>query len=151
MKVADILRPDCVVMDLDASTKRAVLHDLSGRAASSLGFDNAVALKALLTREELGSTGMGDGLSIPHARLDEVRKPFGVFARLHRAIEFDAVDGRPVDLVFVLLLPAIGRGDQLNALACVARRLRETGTASALRHAETSQEMFQALTHDEVA
>jgi PTS system nitrogen regulatory IIA component len=151
MKVADILRPDCIVAELNASSKRTALHDLSGLAASSLGFDTTAVLKALLAREELGSTGMGDGLAIPHARMSKVRKPFGVFARLHRAIEFDAVDGRPVDLVFLLLLPATGQGEQLNALACVARRLREPGTADSLRQAETARELFQALTHGEVA
>ena len=106
MKIAEILNPDSVLIDLRAVDKRAVLADLAGRAATPLGIDAAKATDALLERENLGSTGMGDGLAIPHARLEKVRRPFGVFARLDRRIDFDAVDGRPVDLVFLLLLPA---------------------------------------------
>jgi PTS system nitrogen regulatory IIA component len=146
MKIADLLTLDCVVLDLKVSDKRALLANMSGRAASSLGLEPIATLNALLAREELGSTGMGEGLAVPHARLDQVRKPFGVFARLHRGIDFASVDELPVDLVFLLLLPAAEQGQQLNALACVARRLREPATASALRDARTAQELFQALT-----
>jgi PTS system nitrogen regulatory IIA component len=151
MKVADILTPDGVIVDLKASDKRAVLGDLARRAASALGLDRAGTLTVLMAREDLGSTGMGDGLAIPHARLDDVRTPFGLFARLHKAVEFDAVDGRPVDLVFLLLLPTSGQGAQLNALACVARRLRDPETARALRRAGSAQELFHVLTSDAAA
>jgi nitrogen PTS system EIIA component len=97
-------------------------------------------------RDELGSTGIGGGVSIPHARLREVNKPFGVFVRLKNPIDFDAIDGRPVDLVFLLMLPATSQLEQLNALAAVARRLRDRQVLGDLRGATTSAELYRTVT-----
>jgi len=148
MKIAEILNPDSVLLGLRAVDKRSVLADLAGRAATQLGIDAAKATDALLERENLGSTGMGDGLAIPHARLGKVRRPFGVFARLDRRIDFDAVDGRPVDLVFLLLLPASKENAHLGALACVARKLRRPETADALRRGESAKALFRTLVEE---
>ncbi|CAO4149371.1 Nitrogen regulatory protein [Methylorubrum aminovorans] len=135
MTVDDILAPADVVHGLRASGKTTLLEDLARRAAKSLDLDADTILAALIRREGLGSTGVGDGLALPHARLEAVRKPFGLLARLREPLDFDAVDERPVDLVFLLLLPTAEGGNHLNALACVARKLRDPDTAAALRGA----------------
>jgi nitrogen PTS system EIIA component len=88
---------------------------------------------------------MGEGVALPHARLPEVKKPFGVLARLRKEIDFAAIDGAPVDLVFLLLLPAAADGDQLNALAAVARKLRNPDVAAALRNAGDVAQMYGAI------
>jgi nitrogen PTS system EIIA component len=121
------------------------LHDLSTRTATALGIDVAAVSGAPINREELGSTGMGAGVALPHARLVEVKQPFGVPARLRKKIDFAAIDGEPVDLAFLLLLPATTGGDQLNALAAVARKLRNGKVAAELRHARDAQEMHRAF------
>ena len=102
-------------------------------------------LSALQQREALGSTGMGGGIAIPHARLPEVRRPFGLFARLRAPVAFDAVDERPVDLVFLLLLPTDPRGEQLNALACIARCLRDAAVAAGVHGARDAAEIYAVV------
>jgi PTS system nitrogen regulatory IIA component len=104
--------------------KRGVLRDLARRAGRTRNVDEDVIFNALLKREELGSTGVGNGVAIPHVRLEQVKKPFGIMARLRHPIDFNAVDGRAVDLVCLVLLSKENDGAQLNALAGVARRLR---------------------------
>jgi PTS system nitrogen regulatory IIA component len=150
MKIEDFLAPGSVV-ELKASDKRDVITALSRQAASALALDATAVMNALLSREELGSTGMGQGFALPHARLAEVKKPFGIFARLRRPVDFDAVDGLPVDLVFLLLLPINAQGDQLNALACVARRLRDQGTTERLRRTRDAAGAFHLLVGDGTA
>lgn len=135
MTIDDILAPANVIPGLRVSGKAALLEDLAKRAAQSLDLDAGTILNALIRREGLGSTGVGDGVALPHARLEGVRKPFGLLARLRDPLDFDAVDERPVDLVFLLLLPTGESGEHLNALACVARKLRDPETAAALRGA----------------
>lgn len=142
MTVDDILAPADVVHGLRASDKTALLEDLARRAGRSLDLDADTILAALVRREGLGSTGVGDGLALPHARLETVRKPFGLLARLREPLDFDAVDERPVDLVFLLLLPTAEGGNNLNALACVARKLRDPDTAAALRGARDAAGVY---------
>lgn len=142
--VEGILSPDDVVHALRTEGKRACLNDLSRRAARALELDASAILTALLKREDLGSTGVGDGIALPHARLDGFRRPFGLLTSLHRPVDFDAVDDRPVDLVFLLLLPMDAHGAQLNALACVARRLRDPNVAAAMRGARDAAALYAA-------
>ena len=97
-------------------------------------------------RDELGSTGIGGGVSIPHARLREVKKPFGLLARLKSRSSSTAIDGQPVDIVFLLLLPASSQLDQLNALAAVARKLRDRDVLEKLRNATSSTQFYRAVT-----
>ena len=100
----------------------------------------------LLKREGLGSTGMGNGVAIPHARFQKIEKPFGIIAKLKQPIDFDAIDGQPVDIVFILLLPTASEGEQLGALACVARKLRAADDLVLLRRAKNAPELYAALT-----
>lgn len=146
MTIADLLRPEGVVLDLRAPEKRRLLDDLARRASALAGLEPAAIAEALNRREQLGSTGMGSGIAIPHARLPALAQPVGVFVRLRPALDFDAIDGQRVDLVFLLLLPAEIQGDALNALACVARRLRDEQVASALRKAPKPETAFSILT-----
>ena len=101
--------------------------------------------RAIIGRERLGSTGMGGGVAIPHARIPDLKEPFGVLVRLTNPIDFDAVDSQPVDIVFMLLTPPAPEGDQLNALACVARKLTNPGVVSHLRQAADDLAMYEAV------
>ncbi|MER2252265.1 PTS sugar transporter subunit IIA [Methylorubrum podarium] len=138
MTLDDLLAPDSVIPDLRASGKAALLDDLARRAARALDLDAGEILAALVRREGLGSTGIGAGVALPHARLDAVRRPYGLLARLREPLDFEAVDERPVDLVFLLLLPTESGGEPLNALARVARQLRDPENAAALRAARNA-------------
>src|SRR5665811_1212659 len=124
MDIKEILAPSDVLVGIRTSDKTRLLEDLCRRAASILKIDADKITADILKREELGSTGLGGGVAIPHARIADVKKPFGLLARLKSAIEFDAIDRQPVDLIFLLLLPTASAGEQLNALALVARTLR---------------------------
>jgi nitrogen PTS system EIIA component len=148
MHIKDFLSPSNVVTDLRASNKTSVLQELALRAAAILKMPADTISAELLKREQLGSTGMGDGIAIPHARVAGVMAPFGLLARLKEPIDFDAVDGQPVDLVFLLLGPASPQGQQLNVLACVARKLRDPATVAELRSAKDSQALYRRMTED---
>lgn len=136
MTIADFLSPADVLVGLRPQGKRALLEHLSRRAAETLALSADDLLTALLHREELGSTGVGEGVAIPHARFEALTHAHGILARLREPIPFGAVDDRPVDLVFLLVLPAGTPAGHLNALATVARRLRDRDIAAAMRHAK---------------
>ena len=133
------------VIDLSVHSKRALLHDLAHRAALVLKVDDAVVFGALLKREELGSTGVGNGVALPHVRLEQVKKPFGILARLKQPIDFDAIDGQPVDLVCLLLLSKENEQAQLNVLAAVARRLRTPEVLEQLRDAPNRVVLYNVM------
>ena len=145
MKISDLLSPTDVLFDGRASTKRLLLEELAAKAAGSCGLAADQVASVLLKREQLGSTGIGRGVAIPHARLPGLPRPCGLLARLRPAIEFDAIDGQPVDIVFVLLLPATAENEALGALASVARSLRSPETLARLRAAKNASELFAAM------
>jgi nitrogen PTS system EIIA component len=148
MDIRQFLAPADVAADVRATDKVRLLQDLSWRAAESLGLDGEVVARAILQREELGSTGTGGGVAVPHARIAQVKKPFGLLACLRRPIPFDAIDEQPVDVVFLLLLPTDGQGAQLDALASVARKLRDPAVVKALRRGDGDAEAYRALVGD---
>jgi PTS system nitrogen regulatory IIA component len=145
MNVSDFLSPAEVNIGIVATTKQELLDELASRAGAVLGVPAERILTELLKRENLGSTGMGGGVAIPHARLPQVSKPFGMLVRLRRPIDFDAVDEEPVDLVFLLLLPETPVGEQLGALACIARKLRDPAITTTLRGARDPAAIYRAL------
>jgi nitrogen PTS system EIIA component len=145
MKISDLLSPADVLFDARASNKRALLQELAAKSADSAGLAVDQVTSQLLKREELGSTGIGRGVAIPHARLPGLPRPFGLLARLRQAIEFEAIDGEKVDLVFVLLLPAAAETEALGALALVARTLRSPESLARLRAAKNASELFAAM------
>jgi PTS system nitrogen regulatory IIA component len=151
MKISDFLSPAHVMLDVKAGDKSRLLRELSAQAATEVGLDADDVAAQIAKREELGSTGVGNGVALPHARFTGLKVPFGMLVRLRRAIDFDAIDDRPVDIIFLLLLPESTGGDQLNALACVARALRNTVTLKRIREADDSGAAFQALNASIVA
>ena len=144
MKISQFLSPSDVAIEVQARDKSDLLKMLSSRAALTLKLPVGVVVSEIKRRDELGSTGIGGGVAIPHARFREVKKPFGLLVRLKRPIEFDAIDVQPVDIIFLLLLPASSQLDQLIALAAVARRLRDPDVLRKLREATNPTDCYQA-------
>ena len=146
MDIKRFLSESDALVDVRASDKDRLLRELCARAGKALNLDVESISKDILKREELGSTGVGGGVAIPHARIPNLNRAYGILARLRRPIEFNAIDGKPVDVVFLLLLPPTPEGEQLNALASVARRLRDQKIVSDLRRADDSSSMYHAMT-----
>jgi PTS system nitrogen regulatory IIA component len=145
MKASDFIRPENVFLDLSAPSKAKALQILAKKAGDALGVAGSVIFEALQRRENLGSTGVGEGVAIPHTPVPGLDRSFGCLARLRKPVAFDAIDGLPVDIVVVLLAPADGRKDHLNVLACVARRLRTPEALQAIRSARTNEDLYAAL------
>ena len=146
MEIADLLSPDAVLSHLKATSKKQVLQELAHKAALLTGLPERRIFETLTEREKLGSTGMGQGIAIPHGRLAGLPKIAGLFARLETPIAYDAVDGQPVDLVFLLLAPEGAGADHLKALARVSRLLRNQATCEKLRSATKPEVLFALLT-----
>src|SRR5260370_39113254 len=117
MKISDILSPHDVLIDVRAANKRQLLKELAAKAAISVGLGVEQVRPYLLKREELGSTGIGGGIAIPHARLPDLQRPYGLLATLKQPMEFSAIDRQAVDIVFVLVLPGAAGNGQLVTLA----------------------------------
>jgi nitrogen PTS system EIIA component len=148
MKVSDFLSAADVTIDAAFADKQKLLEELARRAAPRVDLDPLLIVAELDKREELGSTGMGGGIAVPHARFQQLRQPFVTLVRLKKPIEFDAVDGKPVDTIALLLLPNARQGEQLGALACIARKLRDPLVMKALRKARDGAEIYRCLTAD---
>jgi PTS system nitrogen regulatory IIA component len=145
MRIAEFLSPSDTVIDVRAQDKLRLLNELCNRAATALKLDADNVCAEILKREELGSTAVGGGVAIPHARVQHLASPFGMLARLRKPIDFDAIDGQPVDLVFLLLLPTAAPAEQLSALATVARRLRDPLAVRELRRAADNASVYAAF------
>lgn len=137
MDLASLVDPSRVVFGARANDKEQLLLDLASRAAAALNLDPKAILNALRAREELGSTGLGEGFALPHARIEGLDHFFGMFARFKRPVHFNSIDAKPVDLVFLLLIPATAQGEHLAALAAVSRHLRDKEFAARLRGASS--------------
>ena len=146
MEIADLLTgPEAVLASVKASGKKALLAELASRAATLFKVDERRLFDRLLERERLGSTGIGGGIAIPHARLAALAKPLGLFARLAQPIDFEAIDERPVDIVFLLAAPEGAGADHLKALARVSRLLRDRNLVEKLRATETAAALSALL------
>jgi PTS system nitrogen regulatory IIA component len=145
MEITDFLSPADIVIDVRASDKARLLRQLSAQAASGLNLDPDEVFNLIIKREELGSTGVGNGVALPHARFPGLKAAFGLLARLRHGIDFEAIDDQPVDIVFLLLLPETGDGAQLNALASVARALRDPDALRRLRRASDAEAVYRAI------
>jgi len=137
--------PDAVLAQVKASGKKAMLAELAGRAATLFKLDERRLFDRLLERERLGSTGIGGGIAIPHARLGGLAKPCGLFARLIHPVDFDSIDERPVDVVFLLVAPEGAGADHLKALARVSRLLRDRALVEKLRATESADALYALL------
>ncbi len=145
MKLADLIGPEHVIAGLRVADKSQLLRELAGQAAAAVSLDPQMILNAIQSREELGSTGLGKGFALPHARLEGLAAFFALFVRLARPIEFDAIDGRPVDLVVLLLMPASASNQHLAALAAISRPLRDQAFVQRLREAEGAETLQRLL------
>ncbi|TAJ33116.1 MAG: transcriptional regulator [Reyranella sp.] len=146
MEIADLLTgPDAVLAHAKATGKKALLAELAGKAASLFKIDERKLFDRLLERERLGSTGIGGGIAIPHGRLTTIAKPHGLFARLAHPVDFDAIDERPVDIVFLLVTPEGAGADHLKALARVSRLLRDRSLVEKLRATEKADALYALL------
>jgi nitrogen PTS system EIIA component len=145
MPLIDLVAPNAILPALKVNNKKQALQEIAARAALLTGQNERAIFEVLLQREKLGTTAVGYGVAIPHGKLPKLTKMFGMFARLDRPIDFEALDGQPVDLVFLLLAPEGAGADHLKALARVARLLRDQDTANKLRAARDAQALYAVL------
>jgi PTS system nitrogen regulatory IIA component len=148
MSLHDLIDSEAIIASLKAPTKKQALQELSERASAVAGLPAREIFDALLQRERLGSTGVGGGIAIPHGKLPRVARMIGVFARLERPIDYEALDGEPVDLIFLLLAPESAGADHLKALSRVARALRDPSLTARLRATKDASGLFLLLTQD---
>ncbi len=144
MKIVDILSKESVVCDISSDSKKKLLEDLALLASKETGADSRVILDALIERERLGTTGVGAGVALPHTRLLGLDKIYCAFVRTN-PVDFEAVDGKLVDLVFLLLVPEEAGADHLKALARLSRLLRDDNITESLRKAKTTDEIYQII------
>ncbi|HEY3721660.1 MAG TPA: PTS IIA-like nitrogen regulatory protein PtsN [Roseiarcus sp.] len=151
MSLNDLLTPDAVIASLRVNGKKQALQELSDRAAEVSGLPAREIFDSILQRERLGPTGVGDGIAIPHGKLAKCRRIFGVFARLERPIDFEALDGLPVDLIFLLIAPESAGADHLKALATIARKLRNPNLAAQLRATRDASAIYSMMTQTQTS
>lgn len=149
MRINDILQPDAVRSVSSISSKKRLFQELGELAASCYGLSQDVVFDALQDRESLGPTGVGQGVALPHARLDAVENVSAVFLRLDKPVDFESADRQPVDLFFCLLAPTSAGVEHLKALALVSRTLRQQQLCAKLRANEDANTLFTILTDDE--
>ena len=145
MQIVDLLSPEGVVAALKVQGKKQLLQELSARAAALVRIPERRIYETLTERERLGTTGVGQGIAIPHGRLANLEKIVGLFVRLDAPIEYDAVDKQPVDLIFMLLAPEGAGADHLKALARVSRLLRNQAACVKLRAAKSAEALYAIL------
>jgi PTS system nitrogen regulatory IIA component len=146
MDLSDLITPQGVIPSLKASNKKQALHELAAEAARLTGIDECEIFNTLLQRERLGSTGVGNGIAIPHGKINTLENIVGVFARLEDPIDFEAIDEEPVDLVFLLLAPEDAGADHLKALARISRLMREPTAVEKLRGSRDREALYAVLT-----
>lgn len=146
MKISEVITPEHVVIGVSAASKCKLLQQLSEKAAHQLNVNAHDILTALQGREALGSTGIGAGIAIPHAPVAGIERPFGLFVRLAKPIEFEALDDEPVDIVCLVLMPPGGQAAYLKLLSNVARQLRSAGVMKIVRSANDRDRIYSAIT-----
>jgi PTS system nitrogen regulatory IIA component len=145
MPTTDLVSPNAIIPAMKVNGKKQALQEIAAKAAELTGQNEKAILEILLQREKLGSTGVGNGVAIPHGKLQKLGNVFGLFARLERPIDFEALDAQPVDLIFLLLAPEGAGADHLKALARVARLLRDPEVARKLRASNGAEAIYAVL------
>jgi len=145
MHLSEFIDFDAISTRLSGGNKRSLLQQLSHMAAQRLGVDQATILASVTEREQLGSTGLGQGVAIPHGKLEGLTRIYGLFARLAEPVDYKAIDGRPVDLVFLLLSPPDAGAEHLKALASVSRVARHGPTLDKMRGARSRDALAAVL------
>ena len=146
MEINDLISLEAIVANLRATSKKQALQDLARRAADVTGEPERAIFEVLIERERLGTTGVGNGIAIPHGKLPGLDRLYGFFARLETPIDFDAIDEQPVDLICLLLAPESAGADHLKALARVSRLLRDRSICEKLRGSDTAEAIYALLT-----
>ena len=146
MEIDDLITPEGVVGSLRVTSKKQALQELSKRAAEITGQQERAIFEVLIERERLGTTGVGNGIAIPHGKLAGMDRLQGLFARLQTPVEFDAIDDQPVDLIFLLMAPETAGADHLKALARVSRLLRDRVVCDKIRGSENPEAIYALLT-----
>lgn len=146
MDLEDLLAPEGVIAQLKVTSKKQALHELAAKAAVVSGQSERAIFETLLERERLGSTGVGQGIAIPHGKLSTLTRLHGLFARLDTPVDFDSIDDQPVDIIFLLLAPETAGADHLKALARVSRLLRNQSTVEKLRATDEAAAIYALLT-----
>jgi PTS system nitrogen regulatory IIA component len=151
MEIADLITLEGVVPNLKVASKKQALQELGKRAAEITGLPERAIFEVLVERERLGTTGVGNGIAIPHGKLPQLTRLHGLFARLENPINFEAIDEQPVDLIFLLLAPEQAGADHLKALARVSRLLRDRGICEKLRGSDTAEALYALLTDSQTS
>ena len=151
MDIGELLAEDGIVLRSGASSKRQALHVVAETAANAMGLDSGRVMEALLEREALGSTGLGSGVAVPHARIEGLQRIFGVFVRLDTPVAYGSVDDRPVDLLFALFAPPRDGAEHLRALAAVSRAVRSPELRENLRQVRTIDAARALFVNDRAA
>ena len=146
MEFSNLLKPEAIRIFSSVSSKKRLLHDIAGIAEACYKTDYSQTVEALMERESLGPTGVGGGIALPHARLEQLDKVVGAFVLLENPVEFDAIDKQPVDIVFGLFAPKSAGVEHLKALALVSRTLREQSIVAKLRSNPKSSTLYTILT-----
>ncbi len=146
MEISDLLTTESVIPNLRATSKKQALQELAKRASEISGMHERAIFDVLLERERLGTTGVGNGIAIPHGKLPNLERLYGLFARLEKPIDFDSIDEQPVDLIFLLLAPESAGADHLKALARVSRLLRDKTGCEKLRGTDSAEALYVVLT-----
>lgn len=146
MDLSKLLKPEAVKVVSSASSKKRLLQDVADLASAAYGLEALVANESLVEREGLGPTGVGNGVALPHARMDGLTEVVGTFILLERPVDFDAVDRQPVDLVFALFAPKDAGAEHLKSLAAVSRTLRDAAVCSKLRANPDPATLYMILT-----
>ena len=146
MEIADLIELSGVIPKLRATSKKQALQDLARRAADITGQSERSIFEVLIERERLGTTGVGNGIAIPHGKLPGLDRLHGLFARLETPIDYESIDDQPVDLICMLLAPETAGADHLKALARVSRLLRDRSICEKLRGTESNDAIYALLT-----
>jgi PTS system nitrogen regulatory IIA component len=146
MDIADMIDPSAIIARLRVTSKKQALQELAKRAAEITGQGERAIFEVLIERERLGTTGVGNGIAIPHGKLPDLDRLYGLFARLETPIEFDAIDEQPVDLICLLLAPETAGADHLKALARISRLLRDPTMCEKLRGSDSADAIYALLT-----
>ncbi|MEZ9666982.1 PTS IIA-like nitrogen regulatory protein PtsN [Vibrio breoganii] len=150
MQINEVLSLDCTKSAVHCTSKKRALELISQIAATHTGHDSTDLFECMLGREKLGSTGIGNGIAIPHARMSNSDKAIAVLLQCDEAIEFDAIDNRPVDLLFALLVPEDQCKEHLKTLSCMAERLNDKKILKQLRHAKSDEELFEIMISESI-
>jgi len=151
MEIADLIEPERVIPNFRVSSKKQALQELARKAAGATGLPERTICDVLVERERLGTTGVGMGIAIPHGKVSGIARMTGIFARLEKPIEFDSIDGQPVDLIFLLLAPEDAGTEHLKALARVSRLLRDRAMCGKLRGTENALALYALLTEHQAS